>query len=211
MKKFVKVISVLISVMLIVLSLVGCNETKNAQNTVFQMFESFKKLDFETARMYVNVDELQLSKDKSKNTVTNNQQMFMKSMFDKLQYTIVSAEKIDKNNVLVKVEVTAVDMKPVMGEYISEIFKISFANAFTSSAEKKSEEQQQKIMEDKFVGLVNKPDIAMISNTVDLKVQKVDKLWKVIPDETFVNALFGGLSEVAKDMEKSFNKIGEQN
>lgn len=206
MKRNLKVASLILSVIIIMSLLVGCNEIGNAQNSVNGMFDAFKSLNFEAAKQYINVEQL-TNMNLGNNKLTGNQEMFMKSLFNKLQYKIVSSEKIDKNTVMVKTDITAVDMKPIMGEYFQEAMKIAFSNAFSS--DKVSDEDMQKTMEHNFTEMVNKPDVAMITNTVDIKVQKIDNAWKVVSDDNFANALLGGLQEVAKSMENAFNKTGE--
>ncbi len=206
MKINVKVVSVIVSVILVMSLLVGCNEIEKAQKSVNGMFEAFRSLNLEAAKQYVNVEQFD-NMSVSDNKFTKNQEVFMKLLFNKLQNKIVSSQRIDSNNVIVKTEITAIDMKPIFSEYIQEAMKIAFSNAF--STDKVSDEEMQKAMENKFTEIVNNPNVAMITNTVDIKVQKVDNAWKVVSDETLINAILGGLQEVAKSMEDAFNKIGE--
>lgn len=204
MQRVIKIMMLSLSVFVLLLSLTGCGEIQKSEKTVSGMFNAFKGLDFETAKNYVDINELKLSNDKEK--LTGNAEMFMKNLFNKLNYKIISAEKIDDQTVMVKTEITAVDMKPVMGEFFTNAMQFAFSNAFTPKEQQLSDEEMNKKTEEFFVQSVSKPDLATVTNTVDIKVVKVEKAWKVAVDDTFTDALFGGLMTVAKDMEKSFNQ-----
>jgi hypothetical protein len=107
---------------------------------------------------------------------------------------------------MVKTEITAIDMKPVMGEFFTNAMQFAFSNAFTPEEQQLSDEEMDKKMEELFIQSVSKSDLATVTNTVDIKVVEVEKTWKAAVDETFTDALFGGLMTVAEDMEKSFNQ-----
>ena len=64
-------------------------------------------------------------------TLSLDDNVFMENLFGKLEYEIVSSEKIDKNTVVVKTKITAVDMKPVLGEFFGKALQYAFANAFS--------------------------------------------------------------------------------
>jgi hypothetical protein len=204
MKKVIKIMSLSLSIFVLLLSLTGCGEVQKAEKTVSGMFDAFKILDFETAKTYVDLDELDLSDDKE--SLTGNAEMFMKNLFDKLNYKIISSKKIDNQTVMVKTEITAIDMKPVMGEFFTNAMQFAFSNAFTPEEQQLSDEEMDKKMEELFIQSVSKSDLATVTNTVDIKVVEVEKTWKAAVDETFTDALFGGLMTVAEDMEKSFNQ-----
>lgn len=56
------------------------------------------------------------------------------------------------------------------------------------------------------VECASKPDLAAVTNEVDIKVVKTEnREWKVESDDAFVNALLGGLADAAKEMENTFN------
>ena len=127
----------------------------------------------------------------------------MENLFGKLEYEIVSSEKIDKNTVIVKTKITAVDMKPVLGEFFGKALQYAFANAFSNP--QPSEEETNQKMEEIFIECVSKEDLAMVTNEVDIKVIKVDKKWKVESAEELSNALLGGLAQAAEEISNSFN------
>lgn len=207
MKRIIKITALSLTVFILLLALTGCGEVQKAEKTVAGMFEAYKRLDFETAKKYVDISKMELTDDKE--GIAGNTEMLMKNLFNKLNYKIISSEKIDNETVIVKTEITAIDMKPVMEEYMSNSIKFALTNAFTTAGQKLSDAEVDKKMEEIFVQSVNKPNLATVTNTVDIKVVKSDKKWKVVTDDTFTNALFGGLLTVVKDMGNSFNQNTE--
>lgn len=127
MKKF-KSITAIILTLILTLSLTGCGEIKKAETAVNGMFTAFKNLDFEEAQKYVNVDEI----TKAGEEANENSMLIMETVFDNLSYEIISSEKVDNETVIVKTKVTATDMKPVLGEFLSKALEYAFSNAFAN-------------------------------------------------------------------------------
>lgn len=199
MKKF-KSITAIILTLILTLSLTGCGEIKKAETAVNGMFTAFKNLDFEEAQKYVNVDEI----TKAGEEANENSMLIMETVFDNLSYEIISSEKVDNETVIVKTKVTATDMKPVLGEFLSKALEYAFSNAFANP--QPTEEETNKKMEEILVECASKPDLATVTNEVDIKVIKTEsKDWKIEADDAVVNALLGGLADAAKEMENAFN------
>lgn len=199
MKKF-KSITAIILTLILTLSLTGCGEIKKAETAVNGMFAAFKNLDFEEAQKYVNVDEI----TKAGEEANENSMLIMETVFDNLSYEIISSEKVDNETVIVKTKVTATDMKPVLGEFLSKALEYAFSNAFANP--QPTEEETNKKMEEILVECASKPDLATVTNEVDIKVIKTEsKDWKIEADDAVVNALLGGLADAAKEMENAFN------
>ena len=122
----------------------------------------------------------------------------------KLDYEIVASNKVDNNNVVVKTKITATDMKPVMSEFLTKALQYAFSNAFANP--QPTEEETNKKMEEILVECAAKPDLATVTNEVDIKVIKTEsKEWKIEADDAFINALLGGLADATKEMENNFN------
>lgn len=199
MKKF-KSITAIILTLILTLSLTGCGEIKKAETAVNGMFTAFKNLDFEEAQKYVNVDEI----TKAGEEANENSMLIMETVFDNLSYEIISSEKVDSETVIVKTKVTATDMKTVLGEFLSKALEYAFSNAFADP--QPTEEETNKKMEEILVECASKPDLATVTNEVDIKVIKTEsKDWKIEADDAVVNALLGGLADAAKEMENAFN------
>lgn len=200
MKKIKSLIAIILT-LIMMLSLTGCGEIKKAESTVSNMFAAFKALDFEEAQKYVNIDDIKPAE--SKDDLPGNAEMFMKNLFDRLDYKIISSEKIDSNTVNVTTEITAIDMKPVLGEFFVAAMQYAFSNAFANP--QPTEEETNAKMEELFTASATKPDLATVTNEVVIKVVKDDKEWKVVSDDAFVDAILGGLSAAAEELENAFN------
>ena len=201
MNKNIKRIVCLLVVFSCVFALVGCGEIKKAETTVNGMFNAFKNINFEEAQKYVDLDDINLS---SENDLANNSKLIMETIFANLNYEIISSEKIDNNNVVVKTKITVTDMKPVLGDFFAKALEYAFSNAFAQP--QPTEEETKKKMEEIFVECASKPELAMVTNEIDIKVSKnQNNKWKVLTDDVFVNALIGGFLDAAEDLENSFN------
>ena len=199
MKRF-KSITAIILTLILTLSLTGCGEIKKAETAVNGMFTAFKALNFEEAQKYVNVDEI----TKAGEEANENSMLIMETVFDNLSYEIISSEKVDSETVIVKTKVTATDMKPVLGEFLTKALEYAFSNAFANP--QPTEEETNKKMEEILVECASKPDLATVTNEVDIKVIKTEsKDWKIEADDAVVDALLGGLADAAKEMENAFN------
>ena len=198
--KRIKSITAIILTLILTLSLTGCGEIKKAETAVNGMFTAFKNLNFEEAQKYVNVDEI----TKAGEEANENSMLIMETVFDNLSYEIISSEKVDNETVIVKTKVTATDMKPVLGEFLAKALEYAFSNAFANP--QPTEEETNKKMEEILVECASKPDLATVTNEVDIKVIKTEsKDWKIEADDAVVNALLGGLADAAKEMENAFN------
>lgn len=201
MRNNIKKIAALLLILTIAFSLAGCGEIQKAETTINQTFKALKELDFETASNYINVDEMM----ESDNSTDIDSDVFAQNLFGKLEYKIISSEKIDNNTVTVKTEITAVDMKPVLTEYFQKALQYAFANAFADP--QPSEEETNKKMEEIFIECISKEDLVMVKTEVDIKVIKTDKKWKIESSDELSNALLGGLVKAAEELSNSFNDI----
>lgn len=182
-------------------TLAGCGEIKKAEATVNGMFTAFKNADLDAASKYVNVDEINASGDKTDGISTK---LVMKTIFNKLDYKILSSEKIDDNTVKVKTEITVTDMKHVLGDFFTKAMQYAFSTAFSDP--QPTEEETNKKVEEMFIESASNADLATVTNEVDIKVVKnKDGEWKVETDDTFANALLGGLLDAAKVLGSAFN------
>lgn len=201
MKKHSKIICFIIVIATMVSLLTGCGEIKKAETTINKTFAALKTLDFKAASGYINIDEIMV--DDSDESFDLDQNLFMENLFGKLEHKIISSEQIDKNTVVVKTEITAIDMKPVLAEYFTKALQYAFANALANP--QPSEEETNQKMEEMFVECVSKEDLATVTNEVDIKVVQVDKTWKIESTDELSNALLGGFAKAAEELSNSFN------
>lgn len=199
MKRIKSIIATILALVLL-LSLTGCGEIKKAETTVNGMFTAFKNTDIEAAAKYVDVDEINASEDGSDSISI---ELVMKTIFNKLDYKIISSEKVDDNTVKVKTEITVTDMKPVLGEFFTNAMQYAFSTAFSNP--QPTEEETNKKMEEMFIESASKEDLATVTNEVDITVVKTENNeWKVKSDDTFADALLGGLITAGEELSKAF-------
>ena len=197
MKRIKSIIATVLALVLL-LSLTGCGEIKKAETAVNGMFTAFKNTDIEAAAKYVDVDEINASEDSSDSIST---ELVMKTIFNKLDYKIISSEKVDDTTVKVKTEITVTDMKPVLGEFFTNAMQYAFSTAFSNP--QPTEEETNKKMEEMFIESASKEDLATVTNEVDITVVKTENNeWKVKSDDTF--ALLGGLITAGEELSKAF-------
>ena len=202
MKKVLKLSVLMILVVSMTLSLVACGTgvTEKAEASVNGMFQAFKALDFEKAQQFVNLNELTFDKDEVSLDV--EAKTFMKALFGKLDYAIVSSEKVDNNTVNVVVKITALDMKPILADFMIAAPQYAFSNAFADP--QPTEEETAQKMEELLVAAATKDGLTTVTNEVTVKVVNRDNSWKIAPDDAFTNALFGGLKEASDALNESF-------
>lgn len=199
MKRIKSIIATVLALVLL-LSLTGCGEIKKAETAVNGMFTAFKNTDIEAAAKYVDVDEINASEDSSDSIST---ELVMKTIFNKLDYKIISSEKVDDTTVKVKTEITVTDMKPVLGEFFTNAMQYAFSTAFSNP--QPTEEETNKKMEEMFIESASKEDLATVTNEVDITVVKTENNeWKVKSDDTFADALLGGLITAGEELSKAF-------
>ena len=199
MKRIRSIIATILAIVLL-LSLTGCGEIKKAETAVNGMFTAFKNTDIEAAAKYVDVDEINASEDSSDSIST---ELVMKTIFNKLDYKIISSEKVDDTTVKVKTEITVTDMKPVLGEFFTNAMQYAFSTAFSN--QQPTEEETNKKMEEMFIESASKEDLATVTNEVDITVVKTENNeWKVKSDDTFADALLGGLITAGEELSKAF-------
>lgn len=204
MKKIRSLIAIVL-VFTLMFALTGCGETKKAEATVNSMFAAFKNTDFDAASKYVNVDEINSSEGETDGISTK---LVMKTIFNKLDYKILSSEKIDNGTVKVKTEITVTDMRPVLGDFFTKAMQYAFSTAFSDP--QPSEEETNKKAEEMFIESASKDNLATVTNEVDIEVVKTKNgEWKIETDDIFANALLGGLLDATKEMENAFNNEGE--
>lgn len=187
MKKIKRILSLLMTMML-VMSVSGCGEVEKAKKSVDEMFGAFETVNLEQINTYLNTDELsslELLTDDSK-----SEEVF-KLMFSKLSHNIISVEEADENTIVVKTEITTIDMGLVFQEWMQESIKMAFDGAF--SGESLSEDEYNKKVEEQLLEILKKEDRQTVTNTVDIKYVKTDNKWNIQVDDKLTDALLGGL------------------
>lgn len=187
MKKFKQIVSI-IMVSVLMLSLTGCGEIEKAKKSVEEILVAFETVNMEEINTYMGDDKLTgmgMFTDDSK------EQEILTLMFSKLSHKIISAEEADENTIVVKTEITTIDMAAVFQEFMQEAMKMAFDGAFSGTS--LSEEEYNAKIEAKLFEILKREDIKTVTNTVDVKYVKTDGKWDVQTDDKLLDAIFGGL------------------
>lgn len=196
MKRVLKTITAIILVLATVLTLSACGATAKAESAVNGMFRAFKRLDFDAAEKYVDVDAFNLSE--LGNDLSGNTELFMRYLFGKMSYKIISSEEIDENKVEVKTEVTAVALGPVLVKFIGASMEYSLSNLFADP--KPTDEEVAEKMEEIMKEIVADEGLKMTTTEVVVQVVQENGKWRVSSEDTLVDALFGGITDALADI-----------
>ena len=185
-------------VLLLAVGLVGCGG-ESPEQAVKSAFDAIKKSDSTTASKYINYDELlkagESSEEKSTSESDEQAGKMAKSILKHFDYKIISSSQ-DGDSATVKAEITNIDMKTIMADFISEAFALAFSGL--------DEETMDLQMKNKFDELIDRPDNKTVTKAVDIKLTKGGNSWKIDMSNETTDAIFGGMLSAAEDLNSSF-------
>lgn len=192
-----KITLILISTLLVFI-LAACSSAVTPKEVVEKGITSIKELNLIQIQKYFNTDEISDENDiLGEDFEVENMEIFA-LMTKNISYEVID-EKIDGDEATVKAKITNINMTVIMGEYITQALALAFSQIGQTDVD---EDEIQKQMEDLLVDLLSKEDNEMITTEVDVKLNKVDKDWKIDLNDDLVNALFGGLSGVIDEFQE---------
>jgi hypothetical protein len=185
-----------ISVML-VFALTACSSSVSATDVVEKGITAIKDLDIVQIQKYFNTNDITDESDiLGDDFEVENMEIFA-LMTKNLSYEIIE-EKIDGDTATVKAKITNINMTIIMGEYITQALALAFSQIGQTDVD---EAEMEKQMEELLVDLLSKDDIAMLTTEVDIKLNKIDKDWKIDLNDELINALFGGIMTFANEFQ----------
>ena len=107
-----------------------------------------------------------------------------KLLFDKLEWKITKITKEDKN-ATIELEVTNKNFQSIISSYMQKALKAAFGG----------ENVEQSEIENYFKDELKNEQVEKTTNNVTIKAVKEDKKWKIVADDTLVDALLPGLSD----------------
>lgn len=152
-----------------------------------QMLRDLKAGNFEQAQQYVDYKQLSdipALRTREENTENEAVNEHDKLFYEDLQWRI---KKIEQNGdeAKIEVEITNKSYKTIFQNYTKKIIQKIFNNESTST-----EEMEQYLIEE-----FENENIDKVTTTQTIMVQKQDKKWKVVVDESLRNAIYPGLTE----------------
>ena len=140
--------------------------------------------------------------DAENDLVTSDDQL-MKTMFEKLDYEILSSSKSGDNTVFVTTNITALDIEPVFTGFISEAF--AFFMEEENASRELSEEEVKKVTSELLAKHISKPDLQTKTEKIIIKVVKQDGKWKVASDMALADAITGGMISFTNQLQTLTN------
>ena len=198
MKIKLKNICSVLLIMACMFTLTSCKEVENAEKAVTDFMTAIQNCDYETMASIGNG----MDADKINTTDEQGKQIF-DNLFNKTTYEIKSAELQEDKSVLVTTDITTVDVGKADSTAITNSFSQLLSNAF--SGEELSDEESEQIIIDNLVNELNNSNTGTVTTTVNIKVLKVDKTWKVDCDDAFINAITGNLKSTLQNTVPSTN------
>lgn len=198
MKIKLKNICSVLLIMVCMFTLTSCKEVENAEKAVTDFMTAIQNCDYETMASIGNG----MDADKINTTDEQSKQVF-DNLFNKTTYEIKSAELQEDKSVLVTTDITTVDVGKAYSTAITNSFSQLLSNAF--SGEELSDEESEQIIIDNLVNELNNSNTGTVTTTVNIKVLKVDKTWKVDCDDEFINAITGNLKSTLQNTVPSTN------
>lgn len=199
MKKGYRIAVCILLVFSMLLTMSGCGEEKKATNTFNALMTSLQSLDFESAKQYMDFEEASIGED----SLTGDAEIFMKNLFDQLEWEVVSAQKIDASTVKITAKITALDMKPILEQFFVQALQYAFGSAFSDA--QPTEEETNAKMGEILTGIVSAGGLEKVTNEVTVDVVKGENGWEVVSNEAFVDALLGGMDAAIEAVESSFS------
>lgn len=202
MKRAIKIIAAVLAALILTMAFSACGSAKTPENAVEGLFDALKDQNLIEAAKYVDLESIEdLIADKSK---VEDAQAFLKEIGKKLDYEIVSCEEVDENTAKVRTKVTSIDMAEVMKEYITQGMQYSLSSVLGSGVA--TDEENQEYMEKLFMECLTKEGIGTVTNEIDVTVVKQDGKWKVNADNTFNDAVLGGITNTAESILSEFGE-----
>jgi hypothetical protein len=176
----------------------GCSG-ESPEQAVTNAIEAIKEMDQEELSKYIEYDDLVNTDDSTELTEQEEEQA--KSIFKNLEYEIKTSDE-DGDTAVVNADITNIDMGVVFSEMFMEMFSRAFEDAFSSDP--MTEEETDEMMLNLMADLMEKHKDTTVTNTVSIKLNKVDNQWKIEMDDEFQNALMGNLFSVVESMNEVF-------
>jgi len=187
----------------------ACSQGESPKEAVAKALTATKSLDEAGMKNYFTYEELMSfdtsnkNKDTKKQTVQDKEKS--KLFFSKLNYKIVSSS-VEKDTATVKTEITNLDMKSIMEEYFTQALKLAMDNAFLPEDKQIKKDELDKKMEQILIDMISKKDNKTVTTTVNIKLVKTEKKWKIKMDKELQDAITGGLASISEKMSGSNQK-----
>jgi len=196
----------ILSLFLILLLLAGCVSTATPEQTVDGFFSAIKKTDVISASKYIegeklSTDDLEWGDFDLEDLLETK--AIVSLLTEKMEWEILGTEAVDDKTSHVKTRITAIDMKPVMSDFMVNAVKYALENALKQPSEEETEAEMKRLLTESLSG----DDLATVTNEVELVVVKTEQGWKIKADESLLNAMLGGIADALADIGSSLGSL----
>lgn len=198
-------------VMVLMLLLTACttstsSNAETAEQAVSNVLNAVKELDKETINKYLDYDKLiNNDVDQSEQELADEQ---IKKMLTRLEYKIISSEE-NGDIATVKAEITNINMEKVIKDMFGNMFTLAMAEAFKDESMQLTDEEMEQKTYELFDEAIEKYKDEKVTNSADIKLNKIDGQWKIGIDENMQNAIMGNLLKATNDINDSFDSQGD--
>ena len=183
--------------------IIPTNEMR-AEAAVTGLFDSFVNLDFDRADKYIDMSRIVIPPEYLEFI---DQETYMIATFERLEFEIIETERFrgsgdddssgdadsgddsQYREYRVLTDITAVRAKALMASYIRDVLAYMFSSAMETPPPEQSQIDAR--IQAMFHEEASKEFHEMIINEVMITVRNIDGVWTVIPDEIFIDAIFG--------------------
>ena len=219
MKKMLKVLLAFALSIVMILSLAACEmdefieytpnedveeETLSAseetEKTVNAFFEALSNKDRATAESCLKQKSMNISGD-DENTKSDPATDALKTNFyNSFSYEIVDIQIVESQTVKVITRIDALDMTEILPEYLK--YAIELSNSADAEGSM-SEEGINEALKSYMTSLLNAQEAPRREAQIDIKVIKSNDEWLIDSNETFFDAITGGMITVGRELNKS--------
>lgn len=198
-----KKIGLFLIIICIIFSVTACKSTTKSKDespdaAVSHLITAIKNVDTPTITKYLGTDKVFDSTTDSLGAADDKTNLIL----SKLSCNIITSS-INENTATVETEITSLDMKEIFSTYMSQALAISMSNAFKDESERLSESEVQKQTDDIFNNLMKDEKAKLTTQQITIQLTKNGDSWKITNDETFQDAISGGLISSINDYKSS--------
>lgn len=185
-----KKIIVMLLALAMIFSLTGCrNKVESPLEVSEKVLKAVGKLDVVTLSRYIEVEKSSDDFDFDFSDFNRKDLKKAKLLVRNFDYKILAVEEKAKT-ASVKVNVTTIDYKYVLSQYLRQAIGLSISEKDQEIRDEKLEAALIEILEDKNIGIVN--------TDIILRLNKIQDKWKVSLNETAKNTLLESILNIGE-------------
>ncbi|MDO4563587.1 MAG: hypothetical protein Q4C12_07105 [Clostridia bacterium] len=161
---------------------------EEAEHAFSEMMAAFNELRYDDALKYVRTE------DAAKfNFSDETQSAFYETMFAHMKTKIESSEQTENGGILLSATVTAPDMMPIFGEIFTRYIDSSIEASEPQSIGSDWRTRNEEILRE----MTSAENTIMKDTAVSVNMVNDSGSWKVVFDDSLMNAMLGGISEAS--------------